>query len=566
MSKSYSIFKTVLTISAVWLVWQWGFCRFYVEPNQMAIVISKTGKALPAGQILADKGQKGIQKNVLGEGRHFLNPIVNSWEIAPVTTIPAGKVGIVTSKVGQELPAGEFLASTTEKGIWKSVLGPGKYRINPYGYQIDVIDAISIPVGYAGVVTSLSGTQAKTDEFATIHEKGVMKDILQPGLYYINPKAFKIDVLEIGVNQVSLLAATDNRNQVRTKQQLASKNAAMQELQNNVLMEQKQKRLDYFSKSLRSSHKGVIGQNEQQQLSEAKADMEGGGISGLILQELVEFPSRDGFQIRLDMTVEIELLPNEISWIFSRFGDLPALIDKIIMPQITSVSRNKGSEYHAKDFIMGDGREKFQNELTKTLAERLRPKRIIVHNALIRHVEVPEQILAPIQQASVAIEQNLTNVEKQNTAKKQAELNTETAMIDQSRGQVMEETEKVKAGIKADEEMQVATIKAETGKKVAEIARDTAIVKAATVEKLGEANASAIKLVEGELARGLQLKATALNDPIAFGLWEFANQFNTKAKINIIHTGEGTLWTDLEKAGAGNLGGAVLLQGNNKKK
>jgi hypothetical protein len=57
----------------------------------------------------------------------------------------------------------------------------------------------------------------------------------------------------------------------------------------------------------------------------------------------------------------------------------------------------------------------YGDDLAATLGE----KKIVVHNALIRHVVVPDQILDPIQQASIAIEQNLTNKERQNTAKKE---------------------------------------------------------------------------------------------------------------------------------------------------
>lgn len=130
------------------------------------------------------------------------------------------------------------------------------------------------------------------------------------------------------------------------------------------------------------------------------------------------------FEIGLDMSAEFEFLPEHIAWIYRSYGDLPAVADKIIMPQILSVSRLKGSAYRAKDFIVGEGREKFQNDLTDTLAKILAERRIIIHSALIRHVNVPLQILDPLQQASVAVEQDLTNKEKQNTARKQAELNT----------------------------------------------------------------------------------------------------------------------------------------------
>ncbi len=555
------IFALFIPIFAVWFIWTWGFCRFYVDSDEMAIVTANNGKPLPPGQILAGKGQKGIQKDVLGEGRHFLNPIMYKRDIVRTVTILPGKVGIVTSKIGEELPEGEFLAEPNQKGIWRKVLGPGKYRLNPYGYQIDVVDAISIPIGYAGVLTSLSGKQITNNQYAQKGEKGVRKDILQPGLYYINPKEFKTDVLEVGINQVSLLGK--DGGEIITKGQLESQSAPMEALQSKVLLDQKKKRMDYLKENVQSfrriEKKPESGKMEKTQRASRQLMMED-SMQTFELSEFVEFPSRDGFKISIDMTVEIELMPDKIAGIFSQYGDLPALVDKIIMPQITSISRNKGSEYGAKDFIIGEGREKFQNELTRALATTLGEKQIVVHNALIRHVEVPAQILDPIQQASIAIEQNLTNMEKQNTAKKEAELNTQLTLIDQQRQQVGKETEKLRAEIVADQEKQVAEIKADAERAVAEIAKDTAGVEANTVRVLAQAEAHALKMVEGEKANGLKLKTKAFDDPVAYGLWELAQKLNTNVTINIIHAGEGTLWTDLEKTGTGELGGALMIQ------
>ncbi|MBT8042706.1 MAG: hypothetical protein KJN98_06015, partial [Pontiella sp.] len=137
----------VVVVIVLVFFWKWGFERFYVGPNQMAVITAKSGDPLEPGQILAREGQKGILEEPLGEGRHFLNPIFYEREIVPVTIIDPGKVGIVTSKVGEKLPTGEFIAERGQKGIWRSVLGPGKYRMNPYGYNIEIADAISIPIG-----------------------------------------------------------------------------------------------------------------------------------------------------------------------------------------------------------------------------------------------------------------------------------------------------------------------------------------------------------------------------------------------------------------------------------
>lgn len=555
---------TALVILAIWGFWEWSFCRFYVGPNEMAVITAKNGDVLPSGQILARHGQRGVQEEVLGEGRHFLNPIAFDHTIAPVTIIPAGKIGIVTSKVGTDLPEGEFLAAPGQKGIWRKVLGPGKYRFNPVGYNIDVVDALSVPIGYVGVVTSLSGEQAPEGEFAKAGQKGVREDILQPGLYYVNPREFKVDVVEVGVNQVTLLGSKQGGN-VLTKTQINTSNAAMEELQRNALMKQEQKREDYLSSS-RSSLSLSAPAAQAQQAARGRGAPGAGAVqpvpetANFVLNQFVEFPSKDGFEISLDMTVEFELLPENIAWVFRNYGDLPAAVDKIIMPQILSISRLKGSAYGARDFIVGEGREKFQEDMTEALAKILAEKKIVIHNALIRHVNVPDQILDPIQQASVAVEQDLTNKEKQNTAKKQADLNTEMSLIEQRRAEVAQETEKLKAEIRADQTKKVAEIGADALRQVADIERQTAAVRAEKTMKLGKAQADVVRMVEGEKASGFQLKIKAFGDPVAYNLWTFADSLDEEIKINILHSGPGTLWTDLQKAGLGELGGAKILQ------
>ncbi|CDH44073.1 SPFH domain-containing protein [Candidatus Contendibacter odensensis] len=575
MSKLRFAAGALAALAVGWVIWQWGFCRFYVEPGYMAMITAKSGDALPPGQILAQPGQKGIQEQPLGEGRHFRNPWLYEYKIMPLMVIPPGQVGVVTSKVGAELPPSEFLAEPGQKGIWRQVLGPGKHRMNPYGYQIDIVDAVSIPVGYVGVVTSLSGRQTTADAFAGRGEKGVRQDILQPGLYYVNPKELQVDLLEIGVNQVSLLGKTGG--EVITKAQMASQNVAMEGLQKRALADQKEKRLDYLaqqrvqeptpdssspaSSSLNSLRKAAPGKSVTPVAPVAlpKPVPPADFSNVLSLNQFVEFPSRDGFEISLDMTVEFEFLPEHIAWIYQSYGDLPAVVDKIIMPQILSVSRLKGSAYRAKDFIVGEGREKFQTDLTETLAKTIQEKRIIVHDALIRHVNVPMQILDPIQQSSIAVEQDLTNKEKQNTARKQAELNTELGLVEQRQRQVAQETEKLKAEILADQDKQVAQLQAEALRQAADIEKQTARVRADKTRTLGQAQATTITWVEGEKAKGFELKAAAFGDSVAFTLWEFAHNLNPELRVTILHAGPGTLWTDVAQARLGDLGGAALL-------
>lgn len=571
-----AVLGIVVMVAGLWVVWQWFFCRFYVGPDEMAVITAKAGDPLLDGQILAKDNQKGIRENVLGEGRYFLNPFMYDHKIVAIIRILPGKVGVVTSKVGEPLPQGEFLAHPGQKGVWRNVLGPGKYRLNPVGYDVEIVDAVSIPIGYVGVLTSLSGKQAPDGAFAGPEEKGIRKDILQPGIYFANAKQYKIDVLEIGVNQVSLLGrgggeVLTKNFQVSEGQQQGGFNALAQ----NMLIQQQAQREDYVEKS--SIFKGLTSsararqapapqrpnasQARQAQSVQQDQQVNVAVQNTFTLNQFVTFPSRDGFEVSLDMTVEFELLPEKLSGIFRSYGDLPAVVEKALMPQILSISRLKGSAYKVTEFIVGEGREKFQIDLTESLAKVLGERGISVHNALIRHVNVPPDILAPIRDASIAIEQDLTNKEKQNTARTQAELNTETSMIEQRGEQVRQETLKMAGEIRASQEREVANIGAEARKMVTEIESRTASLMAEKTVTLGEAQAQSVRLVEGERARGYQIKTAAFGDPEAYMLWEFASGLNPDMRIQVIYAGQGTMWTDLEKASFGELGGAKILQG-----
>ena len=107
------------------VVFWWYFCRIEPGPDQIAILIRKTGADLPPDQILAtEPGQKGIQLEVLPEGRYFKNPYVWGWRFHRVTDIPAGKLGVLTRLFGNALPPGSIMARENTKGIVADVLRP----------------------------------------------------------------------------------------------------------------------------------------------------------------------------------------------------------------------------------------------------------------------------------------------------------------------------------------------------------------------------------------------------------------------------------------------------------
>ena len=74
--KQNLVFAVAVVIAAALAgigIYYWFFCRFYVPPEHMAVVTAKSGKTPAAGALLVERGEKGIWREVLPEGRYFLD-------------------------------------------------------------------------------------------------------------------------------------------------------------------------------------------------------------------------------------------------------------------------------------------------------------------------------------------------------------------------------------------------------------------------------------------------------------------------------------------------------------
>ena len=178
-------------------IFLWFFCRIEPGADEIAVLIRKTGKNLGPGEVIAmGRGQKGIQLEVLAEGRYFRNPYNWGWRIHRILDVPAGKLGVMTRLFGEELPPGEIIAGENQRGIVQEILRPGKYRMNPYAYHVALFDAITITPGSVGVVTTLTGKDVLSDDIPKEQRntfmvgegmKGVSGRLLDPGTHYLNP-------------------------------------------------------------------------------------------------------------------------------------------------------------------------------------------------------------------------------------------------------------------------------------------------------------------------------------------------------------------------------------------
>ena len=125
--------------------------------------------------------------------------------------MPDGKIGIRIALSGEELPAGQILAEPGQKGILAEVMKPGRYPYNPRAEIIELKDPVTVPAGYRGVVTLLSGPiSTKPNEFLVESGKrGVQERTLEPGTYYLNPYQTRVSLVDCKSHRFNLGQGTE---------------------------------------------------------------------------------------------------------------------------------------------------------------------------------------------------------------------------------------------------------------------------------------------------------------------------------------------------------------------
>lgn len=519
--------SAVALLAALWLVlyvgvWQWMFCRIYVPPGQSLLLRYKGpwpfggATQAPEGTLVTlDKSGRpeavGILAAMPGPGRHFYSPLEYETSLVDDIVIKPGQIGLVTAKVGKDLPAGVYVADEGFKGTQRQLLTPGRYRINPYGYEVKPLpinacvgtsggvryqdgDSTLIPPGYVGVVTN---KQPKPGEAA-----GIQPDILQPGIYYINPAEKRIDMVSVGYNETSLQVV---------------------------------------------QAKGADGRPLRTQ-PPAPTD----GVSPLIPSDPVyedgkgiQFPSSEGFPIHMDFTAIWGILPDQAPDVVRSFGEVKDVEQKVVLPQIQSICRLQGSKRGAVELLVGESREAFQTDTAEELDRVLESKNLKLLFGLTRHIYVPAQVREPIQQGKVAEELKKTREQEQLTQKAAADLAEAKQKVIYEQRKTEAETDKLVAELKAEGDKKAAEIAAETERLAAKIDAETAQIQASITKAMREAEATKVELANKAKAEFDRMSVDTLGGPEAYNRYMFAEKLPVDLRLGVFYAGPGTFWTDL---------------------
>jgi regulator of protease activity HflC (stomatin/prohibitin superfamily) len=99
--------------------------------------------------------------------------------------------------------------------------------------------------------------------------------------------------------------------------------------------------------------------------------------------------TRDGLEVKMDLTVWYHLLKSEAANVFQKIGS--DYIDKIVRPAARTAIRNTSVKYMAVE-IYSDRREEVQNEITKALEKDFSDRGIALEKVLLRNISLPAKV------------------------------------------------------------------------------------------------------------------------------------------------------------------------------
>jgi regulator of protease activity HflC (stomatin/prohibitin superfamily) len=478
--------------------WHWVVTRVEVPPGHFLVRVHLWGQALPPGEVLApDESHKGIQKEVLPEGRHFLNPIIWSHDIKPMLEVPAGQCAVLTRRYGQELPPeriarGELLVDLKPRspeeeyrGVVREVLLPGRHRVNPYAYDHKLVPAVEIKAEQVGVRTVKVGLDPRVLKLEADQSqyvvpvgrvegeyRGVQEKPVAAGTYYINPFAEAIVPVDVRSHRVEF---TD-----------------------------------------------------------------------------IEFPSRDGFTLKPQVLVTYRVDPVKAPELYVTLTEQGALsqgdaakelennqiLRKIVLPHVRGYARIEGSKFDARDFIAAattkpgspagapptgpvvNPRERLQQYLMEKVGPRTQKAGVVIESVTLAAMEVPTELAQQIADRELARVIQEKNQDRMGQYKTEQELKASEALKQQRQEVVDAQTRLVQATTQAQQRKSVEESSLKQQLESAKVRLESARKQAEAQLATGKAEANVIKLKNEAEVSGLRQAVQGFTSPEQFAQYQ----------------------------------------------
>ncbi len=525
----------VLTVVFYKFVLRVFFGMVIVPEDKIGLVTKKfvlfgADKSLPDSRIIATKGEAGFQAQSLAPGLYWGMWIWQfSVDMTSFTIIPEGKIGLVLSKDGKEIPTGRILARKVDsdnfqdakafldnggqKGRQTAFITTGSYRINTFLFEIIIVEQIKIYENMIGVVTALDGEPIPVGQIAGkltenhnnfqdcdtfLHQggnRGLQPNVMLAGSYYINTWAFQIEqnpMTDVPIGYVGVVISYVGEDGLDVTGEHFKHGNIVSKGQRGVWMEPLgpgKYALNKYTTKLESVPTTNLV------LNWADARSESHNLDHNL--STITVRSKDGFPFNLDVSQIIHVPANEAPKVIARFGSMTNLVSQVLEPTIGNYFRNSAQESDVISFLSTrkERQESAKNHIKVVLDEY----NVNAVDTLIGDIVPPDSLMKTLTDRKIAEEEQKTYQTQKMAQEQRQGMEKETAIAD----------------------MQKEIVRASQSVEIAQRTADATVKKAegdATSLKLNvNAEAEATKMranaeAEATKARaGAQAEATKLN-------------------------------------------------------
>jgi uncharacterized membrane protein YqiK len=389
-------------------LWPWQYVvtqvPFTTVPEgKIGTVEARDGIPLSAGRVLGRRvdcdsfqsarlflengGQRGPQIATIPPGTYRINTALFAVTPVDVLEIEDNRVGIVTTKEGAGLPAGEIAGRRVEghdmfqdgeafvtqggfKGLQEQVLLAGRYFVNPLFATIETVSMTEVPIAHAGVVIAFVGEEGKDvtgDSFRHGNlvekgKKGVWVEPLDPGRYPINPRTHRVENVPTA----------------------------------NVVLN------------------WANGKSEAHKLDEK--------LSTITVR------SSDGFKFNLDVSQIIHIPRTDAPKVIARFGSMVNLVTQVLEPTIGNYFRNAAQGSDVIDFL--HQRAERQADARDKIGRALAEYNVGAVDTLIGDIVPPDDLMKTLTDRKIAEQERVTYETQCGAEKVRQELQQARALAD----------------------------------------------------------------------------------------------------------------------------------------
>jgi uncharacterized membrane protein YqiK len=541
-------------------------------------VLFGANKQLPDGKIIALNGEPGYQADTLAPGLYWGYWIWQySVDQAPLTVIPKGKIGLVTSKDGAQLPVGAILARNVnsdnfqdarafltgggQRGKQVGYLNNGVYRINPFLFEMFQADITYIEDGNVGVITALDGVPLDQGNIAgnliDSHnnfqdfdvfllnggQRGLQTQVIQAGNYSLNPWAVeveKVPMTQIPIGHVGVVISF-----VGTE----GKDVTGDGFKHGNIVKRGEKGvcitpLDPGKYAINPyTTKIEIVPTTNLVLNWANARTESHNLDkGL---STITVRSKDGFPFNLDVSQIIHIPAPEAPKVIARFGSMQNLVSQVLEPTIGNYFRNSAQDSDVIAFLTT--RQNRQNAAKDSISKVLEEYNVHAVDTLIGDITPPESLMKTLTDRKIAQEEEVTFETQRKAQDQRKTLESAKALADMQ-GQMVSAQQSVEI---SQREAEAAVKKSEGQAKAIELQAGAnakakilnAEAEAKQIELTGKAEATKIEAIGKSTAEAYekQVKAMGADNFAKFKVTEMIGQNNIKIIPEIlIQGGEST--------------------------